>query len=334
MQRTRFAARARRSRWRRVLVAAAALIAAAPCIAQLALTATIELPDTRGRLDHLAFDPATARLFVAALGNDTIEVVDVRGARRVAQWKGVKAPPGLAWSAAESRLFVASGAGDRVDAFAEGRALASLGALGDADNLRLDAPGGRLVVGFASSLAVIDARALRVERRIALAAHPEAFELAASGPAVYVNVPGAGHVAVVDRQSGEVTATWPVKPAARNFALALDEAHARVFVATRQPPRLQVYDSASGRRVAEMALCGDADDLFFDAQRGRIYAVCGEGFVDVVRQEDADHYARVQQVATAAGARTGLYVRELDTLFVAAPARSGAPASVRAYRVD
>jgi len=305
---------ARRSRRARVFAATAALFTIAPCLAQLELQTTIELPDTRGRLDHLAFDPVDQRLFVAALGANTIEVIDVRNAKRVARWAGAKEPQGLAWSAAESRLLVADGAGDRVDAYSDGNVLGS-------------------VVGYSTSLGVIDTQALRVERRFALAGHPEAFELAVKSPAIFVNVPAAGHVAVVDRRSGEVTATWPVKPAARNFALALDEARSRLFVATREPPRLQVYDSATGRRVAELPLCGDADDLFFDAQHRDIYAVCGEGFVDVVRGEDADRYVRVQHLATSLGARTGLYVRELGTLFVAAPARSGTPASVHVYRV-
>jgi hypothetical protein len=315
-----------------VLVAAAALVSSAACLAQLELAATIELPETRGRLDHLAFDAANARLFVAALGADTIDVVDVRSARRVARWTGVKEPQGLAWSAAGSRLFVANGAADRVDAYSEGKPLGSIGGLADADNLRWEPGSDRLVVGFASSLGFIDSRELRVVRRVVLAGHPEAFELAVGSPAIFVNVPSAGHVAVVDRRSGDVVATWPVQPAARNFALAFDEARSRLFVATRQPPRLQVYDSA-GRRVAELPLCGDADDLFFDAKRRSVYAVCGEGFVDVVGQHDADHYSRLQQLATSAGARTGLYVPELDTLFVAAPARSGAPATIRVYGV-
>jgi len=302
-------------------------------MAQLEPTATIELPDTHGRLDHLAFDASSGRLFVAALGAGTVDVVDVRGARRIARWSGVNEPQGLAWSAVDSRLFVASGGADRVDVFSEGDALGSVGGLGDADNLRWEAGTGRLVVGFASSLGVIDAHDLRVVRRFALAGHPEAFELAVAGPAIFINVPAAGHVAVVDRRSGEVTATWPVRPAAKNFALAFDEARSRLFVATRQPPRLQVYDSGTGRRVAELPLCGDADDLFFDAQRRNVYAVCGEGFVDVVREEAADDYARVQHLATSPGARTGLYVRELGVLFVAAPARSGAPASIRVYRI-
>jgi hypothetical protein len=146
-------------------------------------------------------------------------------------------------------------------------------------------------------------------------------------------VPSSKRVVVLDRQSGKITASWDVSPAARNFPMALDETKQRLLVATRQPARLQVYDTASGRRVADVPLCGDADDLFFDAERRQAYAVCGEGRVEVVRQSDPDHYEVIERIDTASGARTGLYVPALATLFVAAPSRLGRSAEIQIYRV-
>jgi hypothetical protein len=112
-----------------------------------------------------------------------------------------------------------------------------------------------------------------------------------------------------------------------------DPRNHRLFVATRQPAMLFVYDTATAKRTAAVPLCGDADDLFFDAERRQLYAVCGEGEVDVLRQQDADHYQVTERVPTAAGARTGLFVPGLATLFVAVPSRGASTAEIRAYRV-
>ena len=116
--------------------------------------------------------------------------------------------------------------------------------------------------------------------------------------------------------------------------MALDEPNHRLFVATRKPALLLAYDTISGRRTAESPICGDADDLFFDGQRHQLYAVCGEGVVDVIRQRDADHYEVALHLQTSSGARTGLFVPQLSTLFVAVPSRSGSSAEIRVYRVE
>lgn len=298
----------------------------------LALVGEIELPGIAGRLDHLALDAAHDRLFVAALGAGRVEAIDLHLSRRVSSLAGLREPQGLAWDAREQRLLVAEGG--RVDAFtADGERVARAGGLDDADNLHLDAASGLLYVAADDALAVLDAKSLRLERRFALEGHPEAFALSAEGPEIYVNVPSAGRVAVLDRRSGRTLRAFELGGAGGNFALALDEPRRRLYVATRRPARLVVFDTASGARVAGMPLCGDADDLFLDAERQRLYAICGDGSVDVVRQLDADHVAPAQRLATAPGARTGLFVPERATLFVAVPARDGRPAALRAYRV-
>jgi hypothetical protein len=174
---------------------------------------------------------------------------------------------------------------------------------------------------------------LNISARIALSGHPEAFELESTGRRIFVNVPSAHQVAVVDRDSGRVRATWDLEGLGYNFAMALDETNRRLLVATRRPAFLLAYDTESGQRVGQLAICGDADDLFLDSQRRRLYAVCGEGRVDVIQQRDSDHYEVSDRVPTSPGARTGLFVPRLSTLFVAVPSRAGAAAEVRAYTV-
>jgi hypothetical protein len=168
---------------------------------------------------------------------------------------------------------------------------------------------------------------------IRLAGHPESFQLESTGTRAFVNVPTAEHVAVVDRVKGEVIATWPLSRAGRNFPMALDEQDKRLFVGARSPAVLLVYDTDSGNTVARMSIGGDTDDLFFDAERKRLYVICGEGRIDVVRQDGADRYTHQASIKTAPRARTGLFVPEMAKLFVAAPTAGSLPARVLVYQV-
>jgi hypothetical protein len=146
-----------------------------------------------------------------------------------------------------------------------------------------------------------------------------------------VNVPQRQKIAVVDVAKGAVIASWPLSGVAANYPMALDEDNHRVFVATRRPPRLLAFEATTGRTVATHEIDGDADDLFYDAIRHRLYAICGEGSVVVLAQTDADHYRPLARVPTAAGARTGLYVPELSRLYVAVPHRTGPQAEIQVF---
>jgi hypothetical protein len=165
------------------------------------------------------------------------------------------------------RVVVASGGSGRVEAYESApAAVASVDGLEDADNVRFDARADRVLVGYGHALAVLDAKTLAVTRRTELPGHPEAFELEPSGSRVYVNVPSAGQIVVVDGQSGTIASTWPVTGAAGNFPMALDASANRLYVATRRPALLQAYDTMTGKRVSELPIGADPDDLFFDAQ--------------------------------------------------------------------
>ena len=315
------------------LLVAIQFCSAPPASAQaLVLTRRIELPAVHGRLDHMAIDLDGKRLYLAALAAGSVEVIDLHAGTRATRIEHLHEPQGVAHLTQGNRLFVADGGGASVSVFADAKRVAVIDRLDDADNMRSDPATGQLYVGYASALAVLDTQTLRIVSRLQLAGHPEAFELASTGPQIYINVPSARHIAVVDRRTGKVTATWDVVDASQNFAMALDEPRHRLFVATRRPAMLLVYDIATGSRVATLPICGDADDVFFDSERRQLYAICGEGVVDVVQQQDADHYRVTEHISTSLGARTGLFVPRLATLFVAAPSRAGAPAEVRAYR--
>ena len=113
--------------------------------------------------------------------------------------------------------------------------------------------------------------------------------------------------------------------------MAIDgEAH-RILVVFRTPPTLMALSSQHGYVAAKIETCGDADDVFVDRKRGRVYVSCGEGVVDVLEPDEAG-YRRLARVPTVAGARTSLFVPELDRLFVAVRAGSNEPAAIWVFR--
>src|SRR5262249_14851439 len=158
-------------------------------------------------------------------------------------------------------------------------------------------------------------------------------QLEKSGPRMFVNIPSANQIAVVDREKRVVMATWLLKGAEANYPMALDESHQRLFAGFRQPAKLNVYDTESGDIVASLDSVGDVDDIFYDVIRKRIYVIGGAGFIDIFEQRDADHYQQLTQIPTAPGARTGLFVPELNRLYLAVPHRGGQEAEVRIYEV-
>ena len=295
----------------------------------------IAMPGVKGRIDHFGADVKRHRLYVAALGNDTLEVLDTAGRKRERSLDGFGEPQGILHVADTGRVFVANGSKNRVDIL-DAESLVLLGhvnGLEDADNVRYDARARKVYVGYGSgALKVLDATTGAPSGDIALPGHPESFQLEKKGQRIFVNVPTAGRISVVDRIKQTVVAGWSV-PAAANFPMALDETGRRLFVGTRAPSLLLVYDIDSGRLIARIPIGGDTDDVFYSPMRKRVYVVCGEGRIDVIRQDDPDRYALEGSVNTAPRARTGLLVPEDDTLYVAAPVSGTTPARVLAYKL-
>src|SRR5438876_6971283 len=301
------------------------------------LEQTIRLPGVEGRIDHFALDLSGERLFVCALGNNTVEVVDLRKGERIRSITGLGAPQGIVYIPELDRLFVANDKGGIFKIY-DGKSFQQITELNfedDADNVRYDEGAKRIYVGFGSGgIAIVNAVDGKQLGSITLAAHPEAFELEKNGKRIFVNVPNSRHVAVIDREKGEVVTTWKTDLAFGNFPMALDEANHRLFVGCRLPSKLVVLNTESGEVAAKIDISGDPDDLFYDSKRHRIYAICGAGKIDIIEQTDPNTYAASARVNTADGARTGLFVSEGETLFVAVPHRGSQKAEVRAYHVE
>ncbi len=305
--------------------------------APLQLKQTIALPGVEGRIDHFALDAAGERLFVCALGNNTVEILDLRKGERIHSITGLGAPQGIAYIPELNRIFVANDKGGICKTY-DGKSFQAVGELDfkdDADNVRYDDATKKLYVGFGSGgIAVVNAPDGKQIGSIKLSAHPEAFELEKTGKRIFVNVPNSRYVAVIDRDKNEVVATWKTDLAFGNFPMALDESNHRLFVGCRLPSRLVVLNTESGDVVAKIDISGDPDDVFYDRKRHRVYAICGAGKIDIIEQTDANNYKALTKIDTAEGARTGLFVPERDTLFVAVPHRGSQQAEIRAYRVE
>jgi len=314
-------------------IAASATAATAPASAALQLVSNIPLGRVHGRIDHLAVDLAHRRLFVSELGNDSLGIIDLAHGT-VRTITGLREPQGIGYVAATDTVYVAN-AGDGSVRLFRGPGLTPAGeiALGDdADDVRVDAADHRLYVGYGSgALAVIDTTRAAKIADIPLGAHPEGFELERSGTRILVNVPNAAEIAIIDRVDHRQVARWTTGPLRANFPMALDPSRGRVLVVFRRPARLGVFRASDGRLLGSVDTCHDADDVFLDVRRLRAYVICGEGVIDVLAAS-GDGYRELGRIRTSPGARTGLFVPQLNELLVAVRATLGTPAGVWAYQ--
>jgi DNA-binding beta-propeller fold protein YncE len=301
--------------------------------APLKLEKTIELTDVQGRIDHMSIDVAGQRLFVSALGNNTVEVIDLKAGKRANTVSGLKEPQGTLYVADKNRLFVASSKDGTVKMF-DGTSLQLLKTIeygDDADNLRYDAARQRVYVGFGGgALGELDSEGQKIAET-KLDAHPESFQLEKGSSRIYVNLPGSRKVAVVDRDAHSVVTSWGMGLTLGNYAMALDETDHRLFVVSRVPARLVVVDTASGKVIQKLSAVGDCDDVFWDASRKRIYATGGEGTISVFEQQDADHYKEAARIPTVKGARTSFFSADLGRLYVAVRRQGSTPAMIQVF---
>src|SRR5712691_11198163 len=238
-----------------------------PDRAPLLLVQQIPLPNVGGRIDHFTFDAKRKRVIGAALGNNTVEVVDTFAGRDIHSITGAAAPQGVVYLADLDKLFVANGTDGKLRIY-DGDSFKLLNAVDigeDADNVRYDPVEKKIYVAYGgdeeAGIAGIDAATgKRLEDVAKLDAHPESFQIATSKPVIYANIATKAKVVVIDRATHKVT-DWPLKNGKSNYPMALDEADRRLFVVTRKPAQLVVLDSDSGAMVASVPCVNDSDDL-------------------------------------------------------------------------
>lgn len=286
-----------------------------------------------GRIGHLAADYYHGYLFVAAAGDGSVQVVDVRRNVLVDAIHGLAEPFDLAYVKSSNRIFVTSSADGTLRAYdAESRNLAATQRIGpDTGHIVFDSVHERLYVGYGAALAVLDSSGKKLFD-IPLPAHPEFLQVAAVQSRIFVNLPSAHSAAVVDSDRGQIIANWPVKLGIDNLPLALDEANQRLFIMCRHPSRLLALDMNSGSVLDHIPAPSGTEQIFYDPIHERLYGVSGEGQVTVYARKTKGDYAEIGEIATSAGARTGLFVAEWNRLFVAVPEFAGHPAEIRIYQ--
>ncbi len=327
------------------LVALTVLALGLPLLAQdspapLRLVRTIPL-SVDGRLDHLSADVKGMRLFVAALGNNSVEVIDLRAGQVIRGITGPQKPQGVWYVEGLKKLFVASG-NDGMCRVYDGGTLALI------ESIKLDLgtdlvgynPRKKLLyVGYGGedakkdfgNVAIIDARNNKHIGDIRTKVHPGGILVDELGRHIYITLPATSEVAVIDAGSNQITKSWEAVEAKRTVAFALDTANSRLFVGTRTPGHIIVYDTRSFKKVADFQAVGLLDSMFFDARRKRLYVTGGEGFIDVFQQRDADHYSSLARIPTRPIARTSLFVPELNRFYVALPRKDNQSAEIRVY---
>jgi len=306
----------------------------------LQLEEEIPVPGVAGRLDHFSSDAKRKRLFVSALGNNTLEVIDVFAGRVIHSIKGLAQPQGPLYVPAVDKLYVANAEDGKVRVY-DGATYTfrkSIDFGKDPDNMRYDETSKTVFVGFGEDdggIAMIDPKTdERVGQVYRTEGHPESFQIEASGGHIFVNVPDAGNVVEsFDRKTGAMT-KWPLKGLRANYAMALDEANHRLFTISRKTPMLVVLNTETGGEVARLRAAGECDDVFFDASRKRIYIIGAEGFISVFQQNDPDHYELLANVPSGIGIRTGYFFAPRDRFYVAVPAKGSEPAQVWTYEAE
>ncbi len=322
------------------------------------LIQNISLPNVIGRIDHMNIDIKNHRLFVSELGNNSVDIIDFQnnGKRLGSITENIKEPRGIAYVSEYNKLFVSNGEDGKVNVFdaISFKWIDSINFYNDADNIRYDNVSKLIYVGFGNGgIGIINATDDKLLKEIKLPSHPESFQIEKNEDAfdnkslgnnfrnrIFVNTPENNSISIIDLKLGIVSSKWLLGDNIHNnFPMALDQSNHRLFVGTRDPPKLIVFDTNSmesgfGKVISKVNISSDSDDIFYDSKNKIIYISSGQGFIDIFKQLDANHYKLNSKIPTKVGARTSLFVPELKRIYLAAPnftANNSSNASILAY---
>ena len=320
------------------------LLGVAPALAQtsppLEQQRTIELPGVTGKFDHFAIDLHGRRLFAAATGNHSVEIVDLAKNQVIESIAGLGKPHGLAWVETTQSLYVADGALAELRLY-RGNPFKLAGKIklsDDADDLVLDEAAHSLYVGHGGAnaanparIAVVDVDTFTLTADIPTSAHPEALDFDSKGHRVFANIADSGEVAVVDSTTHRLSAQWKLQQASDNVPMAYDPEHAVLFIACRTPAVLLALDATNGHEFARLPTGTGADDLFYDSRLQRVYVIAGAGEVHAYQFDGQKSLKPLPMLPTAAGAKTALFVPAHSLLYVGIPGAGAHAAEIRVY---
>ncbi|MGN6602727.1 MAG: YncE family protein [Ginsengibacter sp.] len=300
----------------------------------LDLKKTIAMPGVQGRIDHLDVNMQGQLVYVAALGNNTLEVADLHSGKIVHSIKGLDEPQGVAYIPQTHEIFVANGgSGDCY--FYNAKSYEKTGTLhlsSDADDVRYDSSVGKIYVGYGEGgIAIIDAVSHHQIADVKLPAHPESFQLDEKLNQLFVNLPEAGRVDVIDLKHLKIVDEWKKSYPTANFPMAIDLENERLFVGYRHPARFLVFDSKTGKELSSHSMTGDADDLYYDTTTGEVIISGGGGYLNIFKEKDPSTYTQIANIHTRSGARTSLFIPRLNLFVLAARATEGKSAELLIY---
>lgn len=296
---------------------------------------TIDLPKVEGRIDHMSIDIKSGRLFIAALGNGSVEVIDLKSGKVIHSVTGLEEPQGVLYYAKTNSLFVTS-AGDgtcRIFNASDFKLLKVIQLGSDADNVRFDKKRDIVFVGFGSGgIAAIKPAGMKLIYKIDLPAHPESFQIDESKGFMFVNIPESREIEEINIDERKVIKK--IKLDVRgNFPMALDTLNHLIFIGSRSPSKVVSYDEVSLKKISESNISGDADDIYYDNTDSLIFISCGSGDLDIFKQISSENIILKESIKTSPGARTSLYVPVLNKLFIAARKYDGNSAKVMEYSI-
>jgi DNA-binding beta-propeller fold protein YncE len=310
----------------------------------LELSQTIPLPDLHdGDFDHFAVDLQGHRLFVAAEENSTVLVFDLRTNRLLHKVTDLKAPHAILFREDLKKLFVVDGDVPACKIYNSEtyQPIMTIKLLNDADSMNYDpvtkylyvVNGGREAHVPYEFISVIDTTTDKLLTQMKIDSdHLEGLAIEKSSARMYVSIAGHDAIGVIDRKTLTLKETWSIADqGSQNTPVTLDEPDHRLFTVTRKPGKFLVLNTDTGKVIFSAPTVSHADDLTFDERMKRIY-IAGDGYLDVFKQSDPDHYELMERISTSYRAQTGFLVRELNTYFIAVPHHEQQSAEIRAYK--
>jgi len=303
----------------------------------LVISQTIAEPNVQGGFNHMSVDAERQRLFVSAPTNKTLEVIDLLSGTPLPSIEGEK-PAAALYAPEFDQLYVTRGQGVSIYDGKSLKLFATIDLQTSLDELHYDPRAKELYVGCMgpnkTGIAVIQIPEGKLLAKIALPGKLQGFAVELKGDRIFANLPEQRHIAVVDLRRRIALEPWPLQNLQGIAPIALDEVRHRLFVGVRHPAELAVLDTDSGKQIAAIGINGDTDDLFYDSGNRRLYISCGEGFVDIIQQDDANHYHSLAQIATTPGARTSGFSAQLNKFFLGVPKRADQPAEIEVFKVS
>lgn len=303
----------------------------------LQLQKTILLPNVRGRIDHMDANVKEKIVYMAALGNNTLEAVDLTNGKIIHSIHDLDEPQGVGYIPPTHEIFVANGGnGDcyfyNASTFEK---TATIHLPSDADDVRYDSASDKIFVGYGEGgIAIIDANTHRQTADVKLPAHPEGFQVDGKAKTIWVNVPDKNMFAVIDLAQLKLVKSWKRNSPSANFPMSIDVQNHRAFIGYRQPAKLVVVDMITGKDITTHNMVSDVDDLYYDSNNKRVYISGGGGFINIFQQDAAGSFTQITNMPTRSGARTSLLIPQLRLFVLAERAESGNPARLLVYHIS